>query len=83
MDSGSSALLTIGSGFENSEARKIGRPDSHDTRSGFKLRPALPNRVGGIERKILMLGSLEETEFHEARNLGQLRVAYVACYKCQ
>src|SRR5262245_31306636 len=30
MDSGSSALLIIGSGFE-SEARKIGRPDSHLT----------------------------------------------------
>src|SRR6266508_2689360 len=31
--------------------------------------------MGGIEREILVLGSLEQVEFDEARNLGQVRVA--------
>src|SRR5215472_8448545 len=40
-----------------------------------KRRLALPNGVRGIEREVLVLGSLEQVEFDEARRLGQLRIA--------
>src|SRR5215467_12769802 len=42
---------------------------------GFECRLALPNGVRGIEREVLVLGSLEQVEFDEAGHLGQLRIA--------
>jgi hypothetical protein len=42
---------------------------------GFERRLALPNGVRGIEREVLVLGSLEEVEFDKAGHLGQLRIA--------
>src|SRR5262249_47607082 len=42
---------------------------------GFERRLAPPNGVRGIEREVLVLGSLEQVEFDEARHLGQLRIA--------
>src|SRR5262249_60533249 len=41
---------------------------------GFERRLALPNGVRGIEREVLVLGSLEQVEFDEAGHLGQLRI---------
>src|SRR5262249_50276188 len=42
---------------------------------GFECRLALPNGVRGIEREVLVFGSLEQVEFDEAGHLGQLRIA--------
>src|SRR5262245_18487588 len=42
---------------------------------GLECRFALPQCVRGIERVFLVLGSLEEMKFDEARKHGELRVA--------
>src|SRR5262249_977974 len=42
---------------------------------GLECRLALPDRVRGIERVVLSLGTLEQMEFDEARNLVQVGVA--------
>src|SRR4051812_6749048 len=42
---------------------------------GFERRLARPDRVRGIQREVVVLGALEQVEFNEARDLGQLRIA--------
>src|SRR5262249_38252129 len=42
---------------------------------GFQGTLVLPDRMRRIEREVLVLGSLEQVEFDEARHLVQLRVA--------
>src|SRR5262245_11466440 len=42
---------------------------------GFERRPVLPDGVRGIEREVVVLGSLEQVEFDEARDLVQVRIA--------
>src|SRR5262245_3678964 len=42
---------------------------------GFERRPVLPDRVRGIEREVVVLGTLEQVEFDEARDLVQVRLA--------
>src|SRR5262245_40958737 len=42
---------------------------------GFERRPVLPDRVRGIEREVVVLGSFEQVEFDEARDLVQVRIA--------
>src|SRR5262249_13896538 len=42
---------------------------------GLECRLALPDRVRGIELDVLSLGTLEQMEFDEARNLVQVGVA--------
>jgi hypothetical protein len=41
---------------------------------GFERRLAGPDRVRGIQREVVVLGALEQVEFNEARDLGQLRI---------
>src|SRR5215470_12218104 len=41
----------------------------------FEGTPVPPDRMRGIEREVLVLGSLQQVEFDEARHLVELRVA--------
>src|SRR4051794_33837902 len=41
----------------------------------FERRPALPDRVRGIERVVLVLWASEQVKLDESRDLAQLRVA--------
>src|SRR5262245_59229368 len=42
---------------------------------GFERHPVLPDRVRGIEREVVVLGTLEQVELDEARDLVQVRIA--------
>src|SRR5262249_50548575 len=52
-----------------------GRRGIPSTLSRLRTLPCFAKRCGGIEREVLVLGSLEQVEFDEAGHIGQLRIA--------
>src|SRR5262249_42872470 len=53
----------------------MGKAECFRLGPGFDRRLAPPYRVGGIERVVLVLGSLEQMKLDEARDFGQLSIA--------